>query len=74
MAPGFTQADSSGKEISLPRRHDGVDIYLFWTDSWSTYMFYAGLALMLIASIWDLISPPRKVCATPRTADASPVD
>ncbi len=37
-------------------------LYLFWTDSWSTYMFYTGLALMLAVSIWDLISPPHKVC------------
>jgi len=49
-------------------------LYLFWTDNWSTYMFYAGLALMLIASIWDLVSPPRKVCAVPGSVDASPAD
>lgn len=38
-------------------------LYLFWTDNWSTYMFYAGLAVMLAASVWDIVSPPRKVCA-----------
>lgn len=37
-------------------------LYLFWTDNWSTYMFYLGLLLMLIVSIWDMISPPDKVC------------
>jgi mercuric ion transport protein len=37
-------------------------LYLFWTDNWSTYMFYTGLAVMVVVSIWDIISPPRKVC------------
>ncbi len=46
-------------------------LYLFWTDNWSTYMFYAGLALMLAASLWDLASPPRKVCAAPEQPEAT---
>jgi len=37
-------------------------LYLFWTEYWSTYMFYAGLAVMLAASIWDIASPPNKAC------------
>ena len=36
--------------------------YLFWTDNWSTYMFYIGLALMFAVSIWDWLQPPVKVC------------
>ena len=32
-------------------------LYLFWTDNWSTYMFYTGLVLMLAVSIWNFISP-----------------
>ncbi len=40
-------------------------LYLFWTDNWSTYMFYAGLVLMIAVSIWDIISPPAKNCALP---------
>ena len=40
-------------------------LYLFWTANWSTYMFYVGLAFMLIASIWDIASPPSKACAVP---------
>lgn len=40
-------------------------LYLFWTDNWSTYMFYTGLVLMLAVSIWDIISPPTKTCALP---------
>ena len=42
-------------------------LYLFWTDNWSTYMFYTGLVLMLAVSIWDIISPPTKTCALPET-------
>lgn len=37
-------------------------LYLFWTVNWSTYMFYVGLALMLLSSIWDIIQPPKQVC------------
>jgi mercuric ion transport protein len=39
-------------------------LYLFWTDNWSTYMFYAGLVVMLAVAIWDIVSPPRKACAS----------
>jgi len=35
-APSFTLADSSGHELTLPRSHDGVDIYFFWA-SWCPY-------------------------------------
>lgn len=37
-------------------------LYLFWSDGWSTYLFYAGLILMLGVSIWDLVSPPQRAC------------
>ena len=40
-------------------------LYLFWTDNWSTYMFYMGLVLMIAVSIWDIVSPPTKTCALP---------
>lgn len=39
-------------------------LYLFWTDNWSTYLFYAGLVVMLVVAVWDIVSPPRKVCTT----------
>ena len=45
-------------------------LYLFWSDNWSTYMFYAGLALMLGVSIWDVISPQQRSCATKMKASA----
>lgn len=37
-------------------------LYLFWVDSWSTYMFYAGVMLMFLVAMWDLISPAAKRC------------
>lgn len=32
-------------------------LYLFWTDNWSTYMFYAGLVLMFCVSVWQWLMP-----------------
>jgi len=40
-------------------------LYLFWTDSWSTYMFYFALALMFAVGVWDVVSPPNRKCAPP---------
>lgn len=39
-----------------------LTMYPLWTYDWSTYLLYAGIALMLIVSIWDIVSPPGKVC------------
>lgn len=35
-------------------------LFLFWTDNWSTQMLYVGIALMIIVSLWDVISPANK--------------
>ena len=35
-APAFTLANAAGEPVTLPRMHDGVDIYLFWA-SWCPY-------------------------------------
>ncbi|MDX2312704.1 MAG: TlpA disulfide reductase family protein [Gammaproteobacteria bacterium] len=35
-APAFTLPDAAGQQVTLPRTHDGVDIYLFWA-SWCPY-------------------------------------
>jgi len=35
-APAFTLPDSDGEDISLPRKHRGVDVYYFWA-SWCPY-------------------------------------
>ncbi len=45
-------------------------LYLFWTDAWSTYMFYVGLLFMLAASLWNVLSPARKACH-PKSSPAS---
>ncbi|WP_432472162.1 organomercurial transporter MerC [Amphritea sp. HPY] len=40
-------------------------LYLFWTDNWSTYMFYVALLLMFVVAVWDLLSPPHRACQIP---------
>ena len=35
-APAFTLANTAGEQVTLPRTHDGVDIYFFWA-SWCPY-------------------------------------
>ena len=35
-APAFTLANAAGEQVTLPRAHDGVDIYFFWA-SWCPY-------------------------------------
>ncbi len=40
-------------------------LFIFWTEYWRTNAFYFALALMTVVSIWDLISPPHKVCKVP---------
>jgi mercuric ion transport protein len=37
-------------------------LYLFWTDNWSTYMFYLGLLMMFVVSIYDIVVPPMRAC------------
>lgn len=34
-------------------------LLLFWSYDWSIYMFYAGITLMLIMSVLDLLRPVR---------------
>ena len=40
-------------------------LYLFWTNVWSTYLFYVALALMFMVSIYGIVSPPAKTCKIP---------
>lgn len=35
-APPFTLIDTDGEQVTLPRDHEGVDIYFFWA-SWCPY-------------------------------------
>lgn len=46
-----------------------LTMYPLWTYSWSTYLLYAGIALMLIVSIWDIVSPAHKVCMSQLTTN-----
>lgn len=39
-------------------------LYLFWGYPWSTGMFYLGLLLMLVVTLWNTLSPPGKTCAS----------
>jgi mercuric ion transport protein len=39
-------------------------LLVLWSHDWSIYLFYAGIALMLAASIFDLLRPVRPQCQT----------
>jgi len=39
-----------------------LTMYPLWTYNWSTYLLYTGIVLMLIVSVWNIISPAHKVC------------
>jgi len=41
-----------------------LTLYPLWTYDWSTYLFYAGLVIMLVVAIWDIVAPPIKRCAS----------
>ncbi|MBI3563008.1 MAG: organomercurial transporter MerC [Gammaproteobacteria bacterium] len=40
-----------------------------WSYDWSTYVFYAGLMMMLAVAVWDIVSPPAKRCAVKTTPE-----
>ncbi|MBN4080674.1 organomercurial transporter MerC [Beggiatoa alba] len=39
-----------------------LTLFPLWFYNWSTTLLYTGIALMLCVSIWDIVSPPQKVC------------
>jgi len=39
-----------------------LTLYPLWSYGWSTYLLYAGLALMLAMSIVELIKPTHAIC------------
>jgi mercuric ion transport protein len=45
-----------------------LTLYPLWTYGWSTYLFYAGLALMLVVSIVDIKFPPEKTCGAQKSS------
>ena len=38
-------------------------MYPLWDYAWSTYLLYAGIAMMIATSLWDLFSPANRRCA-----------
>jgi len=46
-----------------------LTMYPLWTYGWSTYLLYAGIALMLLVAIWDILSPPGKTCSSCEVPD-----
>ncbi|MDO6721366.1 organomercurial transporter MerC [Psychrosphaera sp. 1_MG-2023] len=42
-----------------------LTLYPLWQYSWSTYLFYAGLGIMVVTSIFDIVKPTtRQICKT----------
>ena len=39
-----------------------LTLYPLWAYSWSSYLFYAGLIVMMGVAIWDIVYPPEKFC------------
>lgn len=39
-----------------------LTMFPLWTYNWSTYLLYFGIGLMIVVSLWDIISPPEKIC------------
>ena len=48
-----------------------LTMYPLWSYDWSTWLLYGGIALMLIVAIWDIVSPPHKVCSSCEIKEAS---
>ncbi len=46
-----------------------LTMYPLWAYGWSTYLLYSGIALMLIVSLWDIVSPPNKLCSSCEITD-----
>lgn len=43
-------------------------LYVFWSDDWSTDMFYLGLLLMLCVALADLFWPATRACQITKPA------
>ena len=46
-----------------------LTLYPLWAYGWSTYLFYAGLFVMMTAALWDIVSPPDRLCAMSKEHD-----
>ncbi|MFQ5644306.1 MAG: organomercurial transporter MerC [Thiogranum sp.] len=49
-----------------------LSLYPWFQYGWSTWTLYGGLALMLAAAAWDLLSPAHLRCAPGRCETAEP--
>jgi len=58
-----TLAGISGPSMVL------LTMYPLWFYDWSTYLLYVGIGLMIVVSIWDIVSPPRKICGSCEVPD-----
>lgn len=50
-----------------------LTLYPLWQYGWSTYLLYAGLALMLGVAIWDLASPANRQCVAVTGGKIEPI-
>ena len=46
-----------------------LTMYPLWAYDWSTDLFYLGVVLMLMVSVWDIVSPAHKVCRSCEVAE-----
>ncbi len=44
-----------------------LSLYPWFPYAWSTWTLYAGLALMLVVALWDLLAPAHRRCAPKRS-------
>jgi len=42
-----------------------ISLYPLFQYAWSTYVTYSALAMMVMVSIWDIVSPANKKCDLP---------
>jgi len=43
-----------------------LTMYPLWAYDWSTDLLYAGIALMVLVSMWDILSPAKRLCSGPK--------
>ena len=67
-APGFTLTSAAGETVTLPRRHEGVDIYLFW----ATWCPYCKALMPHLQSILDEYGDQVRVYALNIREDGDP--
>lgn len=41
-----------------------LTLYPFWKYGWSTYLFYFGVFLMVVMSIFEFLKPAHPICKT----------